>query len=246
MTKYTIYVLIVAILALFWGLFWTPKQRLSLMNAEHITLKTIDNVNIVGAYYKSPGNKGVLLLHMMPATKESWESFATKLQNAGFAVLAIDLRGHGESGSSDYKNFSDAEHQASIHDVEAAVEFLKSKGVSEISLGGASIGANLALWYQAEHSEIKQSILLSPGFNYRGVETKPYAQKLAADQRVYFVADEDDERSAGGSAATMARELVALTAAQKEITIYTGSGHGTDIMKAHPELEDQLVGWLQR
>ena len=247
MTKYAIYVVIVAILALFFKLFWPSSVPETSMNTERITFKTSDNVNIVGIYYKAAGNAGILLLHMMSATKENWEAFAEKLQVAGFNVLAIDLRGHGESGGgpNGFQNFSDAEHQASIHDVEAAIEFLKSKGISEIGIAGASVGANLALWYQAEHLEIKKIILLSAGFNYYGIEAKQYAQAIKTDQSVYFVGDEDDMRKSGHSAADMSRELYALTSAKKEITIYKGSGHGTDMFNAHPELEDRLVEWFK-
>lgn len=247
MTKFVIYGVILLILGLFLRLFWISSRPMPPMNGERITLKTNDNVNLVGTYYQATGTTGVLLLHMMPATKESWESFATKLQSAGFNVLAIDLRGHGESdgGANGYKNFSDADHQASIHDVEAAVEFLKSKKVSQISIAGASIGANLALWYMADHPDIKKGILLSAGYNYHGVVTEPYAAALKTDQAVYFVGNEDDMRSSGHSAADMARGLYEKTNAKKVIKIFKGAGHGTDIFISHLELEDELVQWLK-
>ncbi|MEK9175175.1 MAG: alpha/beta fold hydrolase [Patescibacteria group bacterium] len=223
---------------------------------EKITFTTKDGVNIVGNYYSASSTKGIVLLHMMPATKESWVSFVTKLQSAGFKVLAIDLRGHGESieyrvddniampQHLDYTKFSDAQHQASIQDVESAVEFLKTKGVTEINLGGASIGANLSLQLGAEHTEIKKVILLSPGFDYRGIKTENYSKALKPNQAVFFVSDENDMRSYSGSAATMSQQLYNITPAKKEIRIFKGAGHGTDIFAAHPELEDELIQWL--
>ncbi len=214
--------------------------------AEQIKITTKDGFIIAGDYYTASSTKGIVLLHMMPATKESWSSLAEKLQRAGFNVLAIDLRGHGASdgGPNGYKIFSDAQHQSGINDVDAAVMFLKEKGITEIHLGGASIGANLALWYLAEHLEIKSAILLSAGLDYRGVKTEAYAKEAKSDQAIYFVADEDDERSFGGSAATMAQHLYDWTPAKKEIKILKGAGHGTDMLCAHPELESELVEWL--
>ncbi|TSC63142.1 MAG: alpha/beta hydrolase fold protein, partial [Parcubacteria group bacterium Athens0416_74] len=126
-----------------------------------ITLKTEDNLDIVGLYYPSPASKGVLLLHMMPATKESWNEFAPKLQSEGYQVLAIDLRGHGESsaGPEGFRNFSDLDHQKTIFDLDAGIEFLETKGVKQnnLVLIGASIGANLALQCLTEHQEIKKA-----------------------------------------------------------------------------------------
>ena len=82
---------------------------------------------------------------MMPETRSSWTSLSAELNKDGLATLAIDLRGHGEStrqsavnsqqseteNKMDYKKFSDQEHQASRLDVDAAMNFLKSKGFAE-------------------------------------------------------------------------------------------------------------------
>lgn len=224
---------------------------------EQIQITTKDCVKIAGDYYSASSKKGILLLHMMPATKESWAHFSGKLQESGFNVLAIDLRGHGKSGGlpagdlskagpDGYRKFSDTEHQSSINDVTASVEFLKEKGISEIYIGGASIGANLALQYVAEHKEINKIILLSAGLNYYGIITKPLANKLQKDQNVYFIGDEDDVRKSGDSAADMAKILFDITTAKKEIKIFKGSEHGTDVLIAHAELEDELINWLSK
>src|SRR3989338_5627500 len=99
------------------------------MDMERVSLKTSDNVDIVGDYYASQRWRGILLLHMMPADRQSWSGLAIELSKAGVDVLAIDLRGHGESagGPEGYLDFSDDEHQQSILDVEAAVDFLRSE-----------------------------------------------------------------------------------------------------------------------
>ena len=77
-----------------------------------VVLTTSGAVTIVGNYYKGSADRGALLVHMMPATKESWGAFARVLEKQGYHVLAIDMRGHGESdgGPVGYKNFSDEEH----------------------------------------------------------------------------------------------------------------------------------------
>jgi len=85
---------------------------------ERIKFLTKDGVEIYGLYAEAESKNApaVLLLHMMPAVKESWKEFQEKLREAGFQSLAIDMRGHGESiwkngERIDYKNFTDAEQQ---------------------------------------------------------------------------------------------------------------------------------------
>ena len=102
-------------------------------------LKTSDGLNIAGDHYAVKNRPGVILLHMMPADKSSWAGFALKLNEAGFGALAIDLRGHGESdgGPDGFRDFSDEDHQKSIMDVRAAVDFQIAEGHSKIFLAGA-------------------------------------------------------------------------------------------------------------
>jgi dienelactone hydrolase len=188
---------------------------------------------------------------MMPATKESWSDFAQKLTDAGFTVLAIDLRGHGESVPQaipsetrilNYKNFSDADHQRSIIDVEAAVAFLKSEGASAIHLGGASIGANLALQYLAEHSDAKSAFLLSPGLDYRGIKTEQFAAEIHTGQVVYYVAAGDDPYSARTVDVLYQKTADGI---KKEVKVFKRAGHGTDMLLAHSEFMDEIILWLK-
>jgi len=58
-----------------------------------------DGLTIVGTFYSAPHRPApaILLDHML-GNKESGQPIAVQLQLAGYSVLAIDLRGHGESG----------------------------------------------------------------------------------------------------------------------------------------------------
>lgn len=212
---------------------------------EKVSIKTSDNIKIVGNYFKVDQNPigWVLLLHMMPATKESWNDLSKKLQNVGYESLAIDLRGHGESDL-DFTKFTDKEHQKSILDVEAAIEFLKSKGaiVDKICLIGASIGANLSLKYISEHAEFKKATLLSPGLNYRGITTEYMVDKLKQGQKVLFISAGDD-----GENSAEVRQLFNRVpdGVEKKFEIYKIGGHGTDILMGHPELSDLIINFIK-
>lgn len=211
---------------------------------EKITFMTRDGVTITGNYLK-PQIKHApvfLLLHMMPATKESWNDFATIIHKKGYAALAIDLRGHGESTDmngirSDYKEFKDEEHRSSMNDIASAKKFLAGQNaidMSRIAIAGASIGANLALWQASIDKDVRLIMLLSPGLNYRGI----LAGELAPGFRrhVYILASEGDTKSAEGS-----RKLAGIFQGETKLEILKGDLHGTNMF--NPEIMNRLLDW---
>lgn len=223
---------------------------------EKIFFTTKDGVKIAANLYSVKPTRGWLVLaHMMPATKESYRDLAQRFQNLGYECLAIDLRGHGESiieksGNGEerrlnYLNFSDEEHQKSILDLEAAVDYLiqnRRASVGKISFIGASIGANLSLQYISGHSEFRTAVLLSPGLNYKGIKIEPMVKKLKAGQKVLFISSRDD-----GPNAEQNQELYDLTpdGTIKNIQIYEIGGHGTDILGNQPSSINLIVDFIK-
>ncbi|MGC8776110.1 MAG: alpha/beta hydrolase [Minisyncoccia bacterium] len=223
---------------------------------EKVVLKTKDELEIIGDYYNlSTQKRGVLLLHMMPETRKSWWDFALKLEDNGFQVLAIDLRGHGESsfGPDGYKKFSDEDHQKSILDVEAGIEFFKALDIlpKDIVLIGASIGANLALKYASENSGIEKTVCLSPGINYRGIKPLEFISKLKPHQKILIVSSEDDLRTNNESNSKEALEIFNNIPNNvfKKIIIYKSAGHGTNMfnknLENEPDLSTEIIQWIK-
>ena len=216
------------------------------MKMEEITFITEDGVKISGNYFKPKKEHApvFLLLHMMPSTKESWNQFAARLQENGFAVLAIDLRGHGSStdknGSKlDYKEFKDEEHRESMKDIAAAKEFLAGQvnvDISRIAIAGASIGANLALWQASIDKDVLLLVLLSPGLNYRGIQAAQLAPGYSGP--VYILASDGDTNAAKSS-----RELFGIFPGDKELEVIEGNSHGTNMFISEPEQIDKILGW---
>jgi alpha-beta hydrolase superfamily lysophospholipase len=199
------------------------------MAKQRVTFTTPDGVMIVGDYWESPSERAVLLLHMMKADRSSWKPIEEDLWRLGYKVLAIDLRGHGESTRQgaktlDYKKFSDAEHQESIRDVEAAVDFLKSKGAKSFAIVGASIGANLALTYGMGDSSVKTVILLSASLDYYGIRTEDAAAEF--NKPMLIVASEEDTYSAESS------QTLSKAAPKAELKILHNVGHGTQMFSS--------------
>lgn len=213
------------------------------MKTDAITLQTMDGVSIAGDWTVPEGAaQAALLLHMMPATKESFAPLTKVLNKAGVATLAIDLRGHGKSAQTlDYKTFTDLEHQSSRLDVDASVNWLKEHGFLEenIAFVGASIGANLSLDALERYKGAKRAVLLSPGLDYRGLKTSPMLRSLASHQKVWIVAAKGDEYSRE-STQTLASIQPELAKAQ----IYEGSEHGTSLFAKQPALIPEIVTFL--
>lgn len=220
-----------------------------MIRMEEITFKTQDGVTIAGNYFKSHKMHSpvFLLLHMMPSTKESWNSFASLLNKNGFAVLAIDLRGHGKSTDMnglilDYKEFKDPDHRESMKDIAAAKEFLQtdeSVDIKRMGIAGASIGANLGLWQASIDKDVRLLILLSAGLNYRGIMAKDLAPGYCGT--VYLLASEGDTNAAQSSL-----ELVNAFPGDKELEIIPGNSHGTNMFLSEPHLMDKLLDWSIR
>ncbi len=228
------------------------NKGVPMIEKEKIELITEDGVKIKGIWQKVEGEKAVLLLHMMPATKESWQNFSELLVENNFSSLAIDLRGHGESRETldgkdlDYRYFSDSEHQKSILDLKAASNFLEEKGfpLSNQYLVGASIGANLALEFLSLNPEISKAVLLSPGLDYRGLKTEKFLENIQKNQKILAVASQDDYYSFNSV------EKLSQLAEEKKLffktQFYQAAGHGTDIFgKEKPNLTEVILNFLK-
>ncbi|AKM78369.1 MAG: Alpha/beta hydrolase fold protein [Candidatus Wolfebacteria bacterium GW2011_GWE1_48_7] len=221
---------------------------------ELLHLTTSDVVKLTANYFpvdrkKYPNPKGwVVFLHMMPATKESWNVLADQLQQYGYAGIAIDLRGHGSSdgGPQGFMEFSDAEHQDSVRDIDAAIDLLTAIGArrERIILIGASIGANLALQYVVRHRDLKKCVLLSPGLDYHGILAKPLIEALTEDKQLLIIGSHDDDRVIDNAAdiTTLWGSIPHGVIAQKEL-VETG-GHGSTILTHHPELIETIITFI--
>lgn len=206
---------------------------------QDVTFTTVDGVKIAATYYIGTGSKGVVLVHMLNTDKSVWKELAFALQDKGFHVLAIDLRGHGESDL-DWQSFSIQDWKKGVNDIKRAVKFLVDKGLNttSISLIGASIGANLALMYASEENDLQKVALLSPGLDYRGVEIEGPNKKY--DHTILYAVAVSDSYSYDS-----VRQLYEESSAEKTLKIYAGKEHGTDLFIPYPELINELIIFLE-
>jgi pimeloyl-ACP methyl ester carboxylesterase len=101
-----------------------------------VVVTTGDNVHLAGARFGT-GARGVLLLPQRGADLCPWWDYANELMNAGFHVLAIDVRGTGYSEEGAVTDYT--------ADAAAGIAELKRAGAERVVIIGASIGAATAL-----------------------------------------------------------------------------------------------------
>jgi esterase/lipase len=197
-------------------------------------LITDDGFNIAYDYhYVSP--QGVILVHMMGGSKSDYNALAKFLNDNGYSTISIDLRGHGKS-TGDTKTFSDEDFQNMKYDLKTAKNFLVKNGVNKIGIIGASIGANLALNYAAS-SDIKRIIMLSPGEDYRSIKTVEIIPNYKGS--VLLTASKDDPYSYN-----TAQKLDTLASGTHKFVSFDSGGHGTNMLNAHPELQQTILDFL--
>ena len=184
----------------------------------------------------SPPFPGVILLHMLGSERQVWagNGFSQLLADNGYAVLALDMRGHGETGGSRDWDLAEA-------DLQMAWEWFT--GLDEVdgentAVIGASIGSNMALITGANIPEIKTVILLSPGLDYRGVTTDD-AIAAYGNRPVLIVASQEDSYAADSS-----QTLADLAEGEAKLIMYNGAGHGTNMFGSQPDLASELLDWL--
>lgn len=229
-------------------------EKISFRVDQERTRHNKRTIRIVGNYWEGMTSKAVILIHMMPATKESWTLLANALNEQGYHVLAIDLRGHGESTERlkpsdmstdrlDYHRFSDKQHKRSIIDVIGAQNWLRSRGIKtrNIYVGGASIGANLAIKYISLTDGAPGGFMLSPGLDYHGVNIEALLDAMNKKIRLLFISADDDQYSA-----QTVRKLHTQHPDLIYERVYFSGGHGTDLFQAHDALIDEIIKFIDQ
>jgi pimeloyl-ACP methyl ester carboxylesterase len=210
-------------------------------SAADVTLSTADGVSLAADYLSSPGStQGVVFVHMEKRKQGDWRFVAERLNKSGFHTLAIDLRGHGANipEGQPRPKLTDDDYQAMTADVEAAVQYLRNMGVTEVSLVGASVGANLAAQVAARDPKIANLVMLSPGLEVQGVAAAEAVSAYGGRPILIAVSDDDTY------AAKTALLLDASVTGPHHLEILTAAGKGTKMLNAAPTLESLIQGWL--
>jgi hypothetical protein len=125
------------------------------------TLTSADGTQLASLVYTpkdiSAGNlPGIVVAHGFTSNKQTMQGISLELVKCGFVVIAIDFRGHGESGGNlgEERNLYGEEHNKLMDDVYAGVQYLKnlpyvnnnSIGLVGHSMGGAAVMGTAILY----------------------------------------------------------------------------------------------------
>src|SRR5208283_1297569 len=107
----------------------------------------------------------VVLIHGFMADRKLMSVLARRMAENGYAVLAIDVNGHGQNPNPFNGGPGDA--GALREDVKQAVDYLRSSPLvdgSRIVVMGHSMGAGAALDYATHDPNVKGAVMISGGW----------------------------------------------------------------------------------
>jgi len=234
--------------------FATPAMK----PPQKVQFTTDDNLVITGSYWPalSKGQPApiVICLHMYKHDRSDFEPLVPHLSAAGLAVLAIDLRGHGDSTGPAAMKLADRVDRRDpelfkdmVHDVTAAYEWLRDQpdvDPARFALVGASVGSSVALDYASRDKSVDAVVCLTPGMSYLGINAAEAVAKMG-DRQLFLLASEAERAAVdelGRLTPTALTEIVpGPPAGQEHMAL-----HGTRMFGKVTGTEKRIATFLHR
>ena len=257
--------------AIVWG------QAPAKASSQDTSVTTKDGAEIKMTYFKSLAGENapvVILLHGRGGNRLVWKPFAEQLQKVEFAVITVDLRGHGESVGSGKKHegaFKARDYVAMMLDVDAVKKFIheehqnKQLNMNKLGIVAADDMAPVAVayteydWLQKPFDDaptpalrtprgqdVQAVALLSPEESGPGMATnKAFAMIRGMKGPVLIIAGGKNGRDAGA-----ARKIHDVLAPKSEgydmmyLELYDTKLRGTDLLGKQLKTELHLFNFL--
>jgi dienelactone hydrolase len=130
----------------------------------------------------------IVMVHGFMADRQFMSTLARRVAQNGYAVLAIDVSGHGANRNPFPGGLANAD--ALRTDVKKAVDFLRSYQFvdgSRIAVMGHSMGAGAVLDYATVDPALKGAVMISGGFGLTGPERPKNALFIFAQNDPSFI-----------------------------------------------------------
>lgn len=247
--------IILTILTLFLILINTSAEAAQNLMKKEIKAISTDGFNISATLtYPKVKNKRnystVILLHSLGYNSQWWEDLPKELLEKGYAVLAIDLRGHGESvynsklAKISWKNLKNTAYAKYPQDIIAVIkkvkeEHTKLRFFDNYAIVGADIGAAAGVIAVDNLGEYpKTFIMISPIVKAKGLYIPVSMAHL----------DGVDFLSVSGTGDIMSKdaETYLMKFAQNEFITYTSDSKSTGMLmlKNDPSLSKMFAEWI--
>lgn len=232
-----------------WAMMPTPAPA---HEPQTVYFTSDDGVGLV-ADYAGPDDEtpapAVILLHMYRSDRHAWQPLMDRLHNEGFAVLAIDMRGHGDSTAPDsmrlvsrVQNRDETLFRSMYRDVMAAYDFLATQphvDLSRLAVVGASVGCSVAIDYAARDASVDVVVCMTPGERYLGLNSRQHIARFAKHgQRPMLLLATEGERQASDVLGKICKH------ATVDI-VGPGQVHGTRMFGQIDGIEQKIVDFIK-
>lgn len=191
----------------------------------------------------------VVLLHSLGYSSSYWGTLPQKFNQAGFAVLEVDLKGHGKSANDVYFKkrswiyLSENAFKLYPQEVLKIIDKVKTehKDISPayISYVGADVGANTAiLAAQMQTPKPVCLVLISPSISFKGLYT-PIKLANAGKIPIFAVAASKDY-----SSVKQVNNLSKYAQGDYVQKIYPNGGTGMLMLKLNSSMDVDIVNWV--
>jgi dienelactone hydrolase len=218
---------------------------------ERVQLTTEDKLSLVAAFYAPKDQKqkspGAVLVHDAGGSRADLEPLAVRLQKQGFAVLTVDLRGHGESATaeSDWKKANEEtrlrEWSLATRDVKAAAEYMRGREIvqsTNLSLVGYRSGGSLVARHAVRDEGVRDLVLIDPQPDNLGYALVKDLEELSGLPTFIAVTKEEQPT------AKRLAEAAQRNAADKEfIEVCLSKDEDIDLL-ADKKLQNDVVKWM--
>jgi dienelactone hydrolase len=213
---------------------------------QDVRLRTDDGVTLAGWYVPSANRAGIVLLHGAGSTRSDVLAHAAVLNGAGFGVLMVDARGHGDSGgrAMDFGWHGD-------RDIAAATAYLAARpdvDARRIGAVGMSMGGEEALGATATNDVLRA--VVAEGATARGAPDEAwlsdrYGIRGAVQEQLERVQDRVTDVLTDASVPASLRAAVATSGRTRSLLISAGNepdeGHAASYIAA--AAPDRVETW---
>ncbi|MYH27507.1 MAG: alpha/beta fold hydrolase, partial [Acidobacteria bacterium] len=136
-------------------------------------------MHVLEAGSKAGGRGGVLLLHGFPELAYSWRRLLPVLAEAGYHVMAPDLRGYGRTDGTGVDYDDDLRPFRMLNEIRDMLSLVSAFGYRHVHLAGHDFGSLVASWCAVARPDVFRSVVLMSA-PFGGTATLPFDTADAA------------------------------------------------------------------
>ncbi len=231
------------------------KKPKSPYSTKEFTVETNDG-HLIHAYLTFPKTKmkgypTIVMLHSLGSSSYYWIPLQEKLNIMGYAVLRIDLRGHGKSvynksfRQSSWRSYKDSVFLKYPSDVIQTMDYVKNESnkvnFNNWAIIGSDIGANTAVIVADKYSvKPKAIVLFAPSMTFKGLYIPVMLTELGTTP-ILAIASIADKYAYN-------EQIKLKRFAQSTFDTYNVSKGGSNMLitKYYPESVGYISNWLSK